>query len=68
MVIFWSNTAATELFPGIGFQITTEANSTDDLPSNEQNRFNPIRLGVSFITAFLQLFFRNPVPSREEEL
>jgi hypothetical protein len=33
---------ATEPFPGIGFQITTEKNSTDDLPRNEQNRTNPI--------------------------
>jgi hypothetical protein len=37
-VICWSNTAATKPFPGIGFQITTETNSTDDLPCNEQNR------------------------------
>jgi len=29
---------ATEPFPRIGFQITTEENSTDDLPRNEQNR------------------------------
>jgi len=33
---------ATEPFPGIGFQITTETTSTDDLPRNEQNRTNPI--------------------------
>src|ERR1700674_1438843 len=29
---------ATEPFPRIGFQITTERDSTDDLPRNEQNR------------------------------
>jgi len=33
---------ATEPFPRVGFQITTETNSANDSPCNEQNRTNPI--------------------------
>jgi len=36
IVIFGANLRATELFPGIGFQITNETNSPDDLPRKEQ--------------------------------
>src|SRR5712692_4005862 len=40
--LIWKNLPASEPFPGVGFQITTEEFSADDLPCNEQNRTNPI--------------------------
>ena len=47
---FWSKLRATEPFPGIGFQITTEASSADDLPRNEQTELNPIGRQVRSIS------------------
>jgi hypothetical protein len=41
-LILENNCPATELFPRVGFQITTEENSTDDLPRNERTELNPI--------------------------
>src|SRR6476469_1767120 len=41
-------TASYEPFPRIGFQITKEPNSTDDLPSKEENRLNPMARTLVF--------------------
>jgi hypothetical protein len=38
VICFGKKLPASELFPGIGFQITTEGTSANDLPCNEQNR------------------------------
>jgi len=43
---------ATEPFPRVGFQITTETNSANDSPCNEQNRTNPMAAIVVWFQQF----------------